>query len=66
MFVAKVTAKFEGIELATDYLGGCIYESFEEFINQKDDYFDQMVNQVVKDGKEELKRLKEKFESVKL
>jgi len=30
IFVAKVTAEFNGFELASDYLGGCIYESEEE------------------------------------
>ena len=55
MFCAKVTAEKEGIELGSDYLGACIYESEEDFyIKYKDDYFADMVNTVVKEAKKEL------------
>jgi len=45
-FVAKVSAWKEGIELGTDYLGGCCYDSVEDFI-KPGDYFDDMVNNAI-------------------
>ena len=39
-FVAKVTASKNGIELASDYLGGCLYESCQQFVKDNDYYFD--------------------------
>jgi hypothetical protein len=32
-FMAEVTASKDGIELGTDYLGGCCYASPQEFIS---------------------------------
>jgi hypothetical protein len=54
-FCAKVTASKVGIELADDYLGGCLYESFQEFIN--DAYFDDMKTRVISEAKEKLAEL---------
>ena len=48
-FCAKVTANKNGIELASDYLGGCCYETIEEFI--KDAYFEGMVDQTIENAK---------------
>lgn len=45
-FCAKVSAKWEGLELASDYLGGCCYESFEQFANGQD-YHGDMIREVV-------------------
>ena len=39
-FTAKVTASKNGIELASDYLGGCLYESFMQFVSYEDYYAD--------------------------
>ena len=39
-FCAKVQASIDGHVFATDYLGGCLYESVDEFIN--DDYYNDM------------------------
>ena len=55
VFCAKVTAEKNNIEIASDYLGGCIYESEEDFyIKYKDDYFADMVNTVLEEAKKEL------------
>lgn len=39
-FVAKVECKKLGIVLATDYLGGCYYETLEDFVTANDYYAD--------------------------
>ena len=52
LFTAKITAEKAGIELASDYLGGCIYESEEDFyIKYKDEYFADMVENVLAEAK---------------
>lgn len=57
-FTASVYASYKGIEIASDYLGGCIYDSFEDFyIKYKDDYFADMVNTVKTEGIQYLKDL---------
>lgn len=35
-FVARVRVYFKGNEVGTDYLGGCIYKSFEDFMDHKE------------------------------
>lgn len=58
IFCAKVTACKGGIELAEDYLGGCIYENYEDFyIKYKDYYFADMVSAVLSDGKKEINNI---------
>jgi hypothetical protein len=50
-FCAKVYAKFRGVELhASDYLGACYYDSFEEFY-EGNDYIIDMINEVEKEAK---------------
>lgn len=39
-FIAKVTASKNGIELASDYLGGCLYEDCMQFVTYEDYYSD--------------------------
>ena len=56
-FCAKVTASKNGIELASDYLGGCCYESIEEFT--KDAYFEGMVEQTIEEATNAIKSLSE-------
>jgi hypothetical protein len=48
-FVAKVTASKHGIELADDYLGGCLYENEKQFITE-DGYYADMRESVVKEA----------------
>lgn len=54
-FVAKVTASKNGIELASDYLGGCCYESTDEFI--EDAYYFDMVQNVISEAREAIVKL---------
>jgi hypothetical protein len=56
-FIAKVTASKHGIELGTDYLGGCCYDRISEFLN--DPYFSDMVDNVITEAKETIKKLTE-------
>jgi hypothetical protein len=63
VFCAKVTAEKAGVELAEDYLAGCIYKCAEDFyIKYKDDYFADMVNTVIEAAKEELPKLIESLQ----
>lgn len=56
-FCAKVTASKAGIQLAEDYLGCCLYESFSEFIN--DPYFSDMKDTVIAEAKQKICELAE-------
>jgi hypothetical protein len=56
-FMARVVAVKNGIELAEDILGGCIYETEEEFYNDKSGYFADMTSTVVAEAKETIKQL---------
>ena len=51
-FTAKVTAEIEGLELGSDYLGCCIYENENDFI--QDTYFDDMVENAILDAQSKL------------
>lgn len=55
-FLAKVTASKNGIELSSDYLGSCVYNSYMEFV-EHNDYFADMVTTVVDEAKEVIKTL---------
>ena len=58
-FVASVEAYKHGTKLGTDYLGGCLYKSFDDFINEKDGYITDMINEAVKEAKNTIKKLLE-------
>ena len=51
MFCAKITASKNGIELAADYLCGCIYEDEKDFVNN-DCYYGDMVQTVIESAKQ--------------
>ena len=51
MFCAKITASKNGIELASDYLGGCIYKDEKDFVNSED-YYGDMVRTVIEEAKQ--------------
>lgn len=57
-FVAKVTASKNGIVLGTDYLGGCCYESCEEFVTDND-YYSDMIKVVIGEAQLAIRNLKE-------
>jgi hypothetical protein len=48
-FIAKVTASKHGIELADDYLGGCLYDNVQQFVTE-DGYYADMRENVVKEA----------------
>lgn len=50
VFCAKVTASKNGIELARDYLGQCVYEDAMDFVSNGD-YYGGMVRTVIADAK---------------
>lgn len=61
-FVAKVYAEFNGLEIGTDYLEGCIYESYEDFYNGK--YILDMIKTVESEAKDYLIDLKKELEEI--
>ena len=55
-FMAKVTASKNGIVLATEYLGGCCYESVAAFI-EPDGYYTDMRATVADEAKAAIAKL---------
>lgn len=55
LFCAKVTASKCGVELGSDYLGQCIYEDYEDFIEC--DYFKDMVDSAINEAKSKIEEL---------
>lgn len=51
-FTARVQAFRVGVELAVDYLGGCMYKSTEEFM--ADAYYTDMIDNVIRDASEKI------------
>ena len=56
-FCAVVSAHKNGIPLAIDHLGGCIYDTEEAFYTEKNGYFDDMVSTVIAEAKETIQEL---------
>lgn len=48
-FMARVSAHRHGVELASDFLGACCYDSAEDFIAC--DYYEDMVKNVICDAR---------------
>lgn len=63
-FCAHMQASYNDIELSNDYLGACLYESYDAFINE-DGYFADMKSNVLTEGYNELKQLKSQFDTLK-
>jgi hypothetical protein len=55
-FVAKVTASKNGIELSSDYLGGCCYDSVEQFVKDND-YYADMVDRCISEAEAAIEAL---------
>ena len=55
-FVARVEAYRHGVLLASDYLGGCLYDSYADFLAEGG-YYEDMVHNVVTAAKQTLARL---------
>ena len=56
-FIARVVAVKNGIELAEDTLGSCIYEDEDDFTTEVNGYFADMTSTVVAEAKEKIKEL---------
>lgn len=57
-FCAKVSAHKAGIELSNDYLGGCIYASYEQFYTEyKEGYFADMVENAISEAEKTIAEL---------
>jgi hypothetical protein len=58
-FTARVTVEKHGIEIGADYLGGCAYDSPEDFCTgeNRGGYFRDMVREAVSDARANLARL---------
>ncbi len=55
-FCAKVTASKNGIELAADYLGGCLYRNLWDFVSDND-YYADMRERVIAEAKQAIREL---------
>jgi hypothetical protein len=64
-FCAKVTASFNGLELAQDYLGCCDYENYEDFTAEPSDYYADMRETVVEAAMAQMEEICEKFHALK-
>ena len=56
-FVARVQAFKNGIELGTDYLGGNLYDSCRDFIEQSGGYYEEMVQSAIAEAKKNIESL---------
>jgi hypothetical protein len=54
-FVAKVSASRKGIELGSDYLGGCCYSSIQEFLQEG--YYVDMIDSAIAEARKTLEEL---------
>jgi len=63
-FCAHVISEFNGIHLSDEYLGSCLYDSYDDFINEDNGYFSDMVNNVVSDGYIRLKQIKDELNTI--
>ena len=57
-FIAKVTASKAGIELASDYLGCCLYDSCQQFV-EENGYYADMKARVIEEAKQTIHILAE-------
>lgn len=57
-FVARVGAFKNGVLLGTDYLGGCCYDSYMQFVEEKG-YYADMVTAAVNEARQTIAKLTE-------
>ena len=55
-FCAHMEAWYNDVYLSDDYLCGCLYKSFDEFINEEG-YYQDMVNIVLEEGYKKLRTI---------
>jgi len=61
-FVARVRVFFQGKEVGTDYLGNCIYESLEKFMDHRE-CGEQNRKTLIREGKYQIYRKARPYES---
>jgi len=44
-FIAHVEIRHKSLVLSDSYIGGCLYDSIDDFIEEKDGIFDEMVEE---------------------
>lgn len=54
-FIARVEAYRHGVLLATDYLGGCLYDNYQDFLS--DGYYEDMVSNVIAEATQTIEKL---------
>ena len=57
-FIARVQAYKNGVLLGTDYLGGCCYDSYMQFV-EASDYYADMVETAVNEARQTIAKLTE-------
>jgi hypothetical protein len=62
-FIARVQAFRHGVLLADDYLGGNLYENYTDFIKQDNDYYEDMVSNVITEANKKIALLAETLET---
>lgn len=55
-FIARVQAFRAGVEIAADYLGGCLYDSPADFV-KAGDYYADMVDTVTREARAKIEEL---------
>ena len=63
-FMLRVRAMLDGHELGCSYLGGCLYEDAREVLT--DGTVEDQLIEVLFDARQEVKRLREKFDAIAL
>ena len=61
LFTVKCTGSIYDIDLSEDWLSGCIYKSYKEFLEMKDDYAQDMTRICMEAAYDEMKRITDKF-----
>ena len=63
-FAVRASVSFNGMELAEDYLGNCIYENTRDFRdhfgmrqNSHDSYFSDMIREVISEARKKINSL---------
>lgn len=63
-FMLRVRVLFDGHELGSHYLGGCLYEDAREVL--KDGTAEDCIQEALYEAKQEVKRLKEKLNALEV
>jgi len=63
-FCAKVTAAFAGITSDPEYLGGCSYNSYEDFTSEVGGYYEEMVLMSLKNLMDQLTAVQQELKKI--